>query len=237
MKKQFKFLWQLFMIAILLSIFHVTANSQNLPRINKAFPDFTLKDHNGQTKSLSDLKGKNVILVFPRGKVSDHWCQLCHYQYAELAKLEMEKNIRKKFNLEIIFILPLTMDEVTLWVEMFPSQMADIERWKNIPTEGLSAGNLVFINTIKEILPMDFSFDENNPAPLPFSVLADEDHKFSMDLKLFTTLWDGFYNEQNEATTFILDKDGIVRFKYKSQETFDRPPAEYLLSFIEKMMN
>ncbi|MFC2119101.1 peroxiredoxin family protein, partial [Bacteroidota bacterium] len=219
------------------SILHVTANSQNLPRLNKAFPDFTLKNHKGQTISLSDLKGKNVILVFPRGKVSDHWCQLCHYQYAELAKLEKEKNIREKYNLEVVFILPLTMDETILWANMFPSQMADIARWKSMPTNGPGGNPSPFLAAIKEILPMDFSFDENNPAPLPFSILADEDHKFSMGIKLFTTMWDGFYNEQNEATTFILDKDGIVRFKYKSQETFDRPSAEYLLNFIEKIMN
>jgi mycoredoxin-dependent peroxiredoxin len=41
-----------------------------MPRvaINTHAPDFTLKDFNGQSVSLSDFKGrKNVLLVFNRG--------------------------------------------------------------------------------------------------------------------------------------------------------------------------
>ena len=98
------------------------------------------------------------------------------------------------------------MDEVILWTEMFPSQMADIQRWKNTPVEQLNPGALQFINAIKDVLPINFEFNEENPATLPFPVLADKDHSFSTKLKLFSTAWDGFYNEQNEPIIFILDK-------------------------------
>ncbi len=228
---------QLIMIIVTLIAFQLTAHSQNLPRLNKAFPDFALMDHRGDSINLSDLEGKRVILIFPRGKVSDHWCQLCHYQYAELAKLELEEGICDKHNLEVLFVLPYKMDETIFWTEMFPSQMADIQRWKSIPDDQLSGDSKIFIDAIKEILPQDFQFDEDNPAPLPFSVLADEGHKLSMGIELYSTAWDGFYNEQNAATTFILDEEGIIRFKYFSQETFDRPSAMYLLSFVENMMD
>ncbi len=237
MKKTIRLMIQIASICILLFATSTIVQSQSLPRLNKQFPDFTFTDHNGEEIALSEMKGKKVILIFPRGKVGDHWCQLCHYQYAELAELEMNEKFRDKYNVEVIFILPYPMDEVRLWVDMFPSQMADIQGWKNIPDERLTARWIPFIEAIKEILPNDYVFDEDNPAPLPFSILSDADHSFSSDMKLFSTSWDGYYNEQNEPTTFILDEDGIVRFKYKSQETFDRPNSEYLIKYIDQMMD
>ena len=48
--------------------------------------------------------------------------------------------------------------------------------------------------------------------------------------------WDFSYVEQNIATVFILDNEGKVRFKYYSQSTADRPGAEYLLKFVERML-
>ena len=234
--KNFNYYLKWITIIVLIVTFSITIHGQNLPRVNRPFPDFTLESHKGETVSLSQLKGKNVLLIFPRGKVSDHWCQLCHYQYAELAKLEFEQGIRDKYNLEIIFILPYPMDEVILWTEMFPSQMADIQRWKNTPVEQLNPGALQFINAIKDVLPINFEFNEENPATLPFPVLADKDHSFSTKLKLFSTAWDGFYNEQNEPIIFILDKEGVIRFKYKSQETFDRLPTSYIVEVLDKML-
>ena len=66
-------------------------------------------------------------------------------------------------------------------------------------------------------------------------VLIDEGAKVSKGLGLFTTEWSGAKIEQNVPTVFLIDKKGIVRFKYISQNTFDRPQAEYLLKFLETM--
>ena len=93
-----------------------------------------------------------------------------------------------------------------------------------------------FVKTVQVAFPIDFTFDEDNPAPLPFPVLADEDHKLSLSIGLFTTFWDFNYFEQNEPTIFILDVDGNVRFKYKSQVTLDRPTAAYLMEYIKNVM-
>jgi peroxiredoxin len=35
--------------------------------INSPAPDFTLADHNGRSVRLSELRGRNVLLVFNRG--------------------------------------------------------------------------------------------------------------------------------------------------------------------------
>ena len=227
------------MLCLLTFLFATNAAiiSQDLPRLHKEFPDFTFTDHNGDDITLSDLRGKKVILIFPRGKVGDHWCQLCHYQYAELAKLQLDENFQEKYNTKVLFILPYPMDEVKLWVDMFPSQIADVQRWKSTPDEQLRGRWKIFVETIREILPQDFVFDDDNPAPLPFPILSDSEHELSSDIQLFVTSWDGYYNEQNESTTFILDEEGIVKFKYLSQETFDRPDAEYLVEYIDKMMD
>ncbi len=45
------------------------AKEQRMPRIslNQGAPDFSLADYNGQTVTLSDMRGKkNVLLVFNR---------------------------------------------------------------------------------------------------------------------------------------------------------------------------
>ena len=68
------------------------------------------------------LRGKNVLLIFPRGRVGDHWCQICHYQYAELAELEEAQHFRKKNNLEVLFALPYDSAPVQHWIAMFPTR-------------------------------------------------------------------------------------------------------------------
>ena len=224
-------------LVLLLLTGHSTVNSQTTPVLGQPFPDFTLTSHTEESITLSELQGKNVLLIFPRGKFRDGWCRACHYQYADLARLQAEQNILETYNLEILFVLPYPMEEVKHWITIFPSQMKIVERWKN-PTEEqrANAGYMEFVKTVQVAFPIDFTFDENNPAPLPFSVLADEDHKFSTRIGLFTTFWDRNYFEQNEPTIFILDENGNVRFKYKSQVTLDRPSADYLIAFIDRMM-
>ncbi|MFC2134603.1 peroxiredoxin family protein [Bacteroidota bacterium] len=224
-------------LVLLLFMGYSSIWGQTIPVLGQPFPDFTLTSFTGESITLSELQGKNVMLVFLRGKFRNGWCRACHYQYADLARLQAEQDILNKYNLEIIFVLPYTMEEVKHWTTIFPSQMGIIERWKN-PTEAQrsNTGFMEFYETVKVAFPIDFKFDEENPAPLPFHVLADEDHKFSTSIGLFTTLWDGVYFEQNQPTTFILDTDGNVNFKYKSQVTLDRVPADYLIEYIDKVM-
>jgi len=50
------------------------------------------------------------------------------------------------------------------------------------------------------------------------------------------TEWDGTNVLQNVPTVYIIDKDGILRFKYLSQSTIDRPSAEYILNYIESTL-
>lgn len=232
-----KYLFLGCLLFMLLFSGYASGQSQITPVLGQPFPDFTLTSHTGESITLSELRGKNVLLIFPRGKFRDGWCRACHYQYADLARLQSEQDILQKYNLVILFVLPYPMDEVKLWTTIFPSQMGIIERWKN-PSKAQQAnpGYMEFVKTVQVAFPIDFTFDEDNPAPLPFPVLADEDHKLSLSIGLFTTFWDFNYFEQNEPTIFILDVDGNVRFKYKSQVTLDRPTAAYLMEYIKNVM-
>jgi len=51
-------------------------------------------------------------------------------------------------------------------------------------------------------------------------------------LGLFTAEWGGSKIEQNVPTVYIIDEEGLLRFKYISQNTFDRPGPDYLLRIL-----
>jgi peroxiredoxin len=200
------------------------------------FPDFTLAAVQGGEVTLSALRGKNVLIVFPRGRVADHWCQICHYQYAELADLEKTLQFRKKYDLEVLFVLPYDKATVEHWVSILPGQMAVIEGWKNPGPEALNdPATASWMERSRLLFPKKFIFSQED-IPVPFPILIDGERKLSEGLQLFTLFWDRSYVEQNIATVFLLDKEGRVRFKYLSQNTVDRPSAAFLLRFIERML-
>jgi len=199
-------------------------------------PDFSLPAYQGGEVSISALKGKNVLLIFPRGLAGEnHWCHICNYQYEELAELEMQQGIRKMFNLEILFVLPYGKAMVDDWVAKFPDQFSDIAGWKNPPDQDeLDERGKQRLEMVKKLFPKNYSF-EKGKVPLPLPVLIDDGAKVSKGLGLFTTEWGGSKIEQNVPTIYIIDTKGVVRFKYISQNTFDRPSAEYLVNFLRMM--
>ena len=77
----------------------------------------------------------------------------------------------------------------------------------------------------------------NGPGATPFPILCDEDQAVSRRLGLFTLDWDHAKVEQNVPTVFIVDKLGVIRFKYMSQNTFDRPSARYLVQAIKRLVD
>jgi len=235
-----KFGFKQFLLLVLAVICQVLLTAQTAPlkpvNFGDAMPDFTLPSVQGADITLSALKGKNILLIFPRGRVGDHWCQICHYQYAELADLEKTQQIRKKYNLEILFVLPYDKATVEHWVNIFPKQMAVIEEWKNPTVEAQKdPATARWMETTRRLFPKKFAISKEN-IPVPFPILIDAERKLSEGLQLFTLFWDRSYVEQNIATVFLLDGQGQVRFKYFSQNTVDRPDAAFLLKFIERML-
>ena len=104
--------------------------------VERVMPDFSLSGLDGRVVALSQLKGRAVIIVFPRGKVAEadgsdpHWCQLCHYQYAELAELEKTTSFRAALKVDVLFVLPYGRDEAGQWASIIPKQVATVDRWR-----------------------------------------------------------------------------------------------------------
>ncbi len=69
--------------------------------------------------------------------------------------------------------------------------------------------------------------------PLPFPILIDADHQVSSGLGLFTTSWGGSEVAQNIPAVYLIDEQGILRFKYISQNNLDRPEYDYLLKILD----
>ena len=198
--------------------------------IERAMPEFSLPMLDGRILALSQFRGRAVVLVFPRGKVADadgsdpHWCQLCQYQYAELAELEKTTSFRSALNAEVLFVLPYGGNEVAEWTSIIPKQVATVDRWRQQ------------VKAWRDLLPRPVAFTEG-PGATPFPILCDADQAVSKGLGLFTLEWDRAKVEQNVPTVFVLDKTGVIRFKYTSQNTFDRPSAGYLVQVIQRLVD
>ena len=201
-------------------------------------PAFTLPTLQGTELSLEDYKGTRLLLIFPRGKVGDDWCQVCHYQYAELVDFDQRTDFRAQHNIEIVFVLPYSMDEVHEWSTLFPHQMQIIESWKN-PTDpaSLSEGQKRFSREVRELLPHQFSYVAGGEPPRPFPIVVDANRTLAKRMGLFTTEWEGSKADQMVPTVFLLDESAVVQFKYYSQSSLDRPHPTYLKAYLTKIMS
>ena len=197
--------------------------------LEQPVPDFTLPAFKGGTVTLSALKGKNVMVVFPRGLAGEgHWCTICNYAYADLLDVEKTDELRKKFDLEILYVFPYGKDLVQQWLDALPDQLDKIKGWKN-PAEADKQDEKVKarMEIARKGFPKDLSA-EKGKIPVPFPLLMDEDRKVTKGLGLFMTEWGGSKIDQLIPTVFVIDKEGILRFKYISQNTWDRPSWEYI---------
>jgi peroxiredoxin len=202
--------------------------------LGQAMPDFTLPALQGGEATLSKLKGKNVLIVFSRGYAAeDYWCTICNYKYAELVELEKARGIRKTFNTEILFVFPYDEGTVEAWVEALPGQLAKIKDTKD-PADpaSLDEAGKRRMERWRQLFPKDFAMTEGN-VPLPFPVLIDADRTVSKGLGLFATEWSGSKVDQNIPSVFIVDKNGVLKFKYVGQSTVDRPDYAYLFTILE----
>jgi peroxiredoxin len=205
--------------------------------VGQKISNFTLPTYQGQEFSMQSLRGKNVLFIVSRGKYADtKWCTICHYQYADWANLALTKNIREKYNLEIVFMLPYPKDSLINWEKAFPAEMAKVEKWKNPDhPESLTAKQKEWMEFARTTFPQTFDF-MSKKVPLPLPVLIDDKLEVSKGLDLSRTEWDKCKTLQNIPAVFIIDKEGVIRFKYISQNTVDRPTSDYILNFIEKML-
>ncbi len=202
--------------------------------VGEAFPDFSLPSLQGGRVSLSDLGGKNVLLVVPRVQYGERrWCTICNYGYAELAALDTTEQIRKAYEAEVVFVVPFGREVAQAWIEATPAELAKVKAWKNPPEpEKLDEKQRGRMERTRRMFPLDLSAEPGQVAQ-PFPILLDEDRSLTSRLGLFTTEWGGTKAEQAIPSVFVLDKAGRVQFKYVAQtSTWDRPTSRYLLHVL-----
>ncbi|MGA2587109.1 MAG: redoxin domain-containing protein [Candidatus Aminicenantales bacterium] len=204
--------------------------------IGRPMPDFALPTYQGGTFALSSLKGKNVMLIFPRGFAGEaRWCTIDNYKYAELVDLEKTSEIRKKYDVEIVLVFPYAADVVKKWVEDNPDQLQKIKEWKHPADPAkLDEQGKARMERWRTSYPKELSL-EKGKVPTPFPLLIDADRKVSKGLGLFATEWGGSKVDQCITSVFIVDKKGICQFKYIGQSTTDRPEYEVLFQTLERL--
>jgi peroxiredoxin len=226
---------------LVLLLFALTAQAQNgqvkTGIVGNKISDFTLQTYQGGEFSMQNMRGKNVLLIASRGKYADNsWCTICYYQYAEFADLELKEQIRKKYNLEIVFLLPYDKDTLIKWEKMFPIEIVKIEKWKYPENpDSLTARQKEWMEFSRANYPKKFDFT-GQKVPLPLPILIDNKQEVSKGLDLFRTEWGKSKTAQNIPALFLIDKNGIIRFKYISQNTTDRPTSAYVIEMIEKLL-
>jgi peroxiredoxin len=198
-------------------------------------PGFTLPVYGGGSFNLADYKGKNVMLMFPRGWVGNNWCSYCPYQYLELEQLEKKSGIMEKNNLQVVYVMPYSSEKIKDWMEKFPEALDVVEGIKN-PQNPPAPGTIQaeYAEWVRSAFPLEFDVKTDAPHTI-IPVLVDEDRTLSRQLKIFTGFWDGVTSEQNMASVLILDKKGILRFKYIGQMTEDRPSVDFLINFVKSL--
>jgi peroxiredoxin len=235
MKKRFRQSMVLVFSVLVVSVFVLMAQTEEIRpvTVEKPMPDFSLPVFQGGEITLSEIKGKNILLIFPRGHSREEaWCHICNYQYAELAELEAKLQIREKYNVEILFVLPYGKELVTEWIDKFYDQLQDLEKGKNPPDQDkLDERGKRRMEFYRRVFPKSFPYKEGK-VPLPFPILIDDGAVVSKGLGLFTSEWGGSKVDQNIPAVYVVDKNGILQFKYFSQNTFDRPGPDYLLRVL-----
>jgi len=206
--------------------------------VGQTMPDFTLPVYQGGDLTISSFRGKNVLLVFPRGFArEDYWCTICNYKYAELVDLEQKEQIRKKYNVEILYVLPYSKEVVKQWLESHSGQLEKIKKWKN-PSEPdkLDERGKSRMERSRKGFPKELSMKAGD-VPTPFPILIDEERKLTKGLGIFATEWGGGKVDQLIPSFYIIDKQGILQFKYIGQNTWDRPSYDYLMKVLEMINN
>ena len=106
----------------------------DLAILEEPLKDFSLPVYNGEEYQLSAEKGKNILLVFPRGYYDkDVWCDICAYEYLDLIDEFYNNKLAEKYNLDLVFILPYADTTIAKWLMDMPEVYESLEAGKHNP--------------------------------------------------------------------------------------------------------
>lgn len=222
------------MILLCFSVSYAQKKPLDLAIIDEPLKDFSLPIYNGGEFKLSDETGKNLLLIFPRGYYDkDIWCDICAYEYLDLVKEFYNKHRAEKYNLDLVFILPYDTTTIRKWLEDLPEVYSGLEAGKHLADTLTNEKSMIWVHFANKHYPKTFKVQKGE-TPQPYRILSDADHQLSERLDIFRTEWGGTNVDQNMPTFILLDTKGIVRFKYISQHTIDRPSSGYLFKIMDE---
>ena len=208
----------------------------DLAILGEPLKDFSLPVYNGGEFQLSAEKGKNILLVFPRGYYDkDVWCDICAYEYLDLVDEFYKNRLTEKYNLDLVIILPYDKNTIEKWLIDLPEVYASLEAGKHLADTLTNEKAMTWVRFANNHYPKTFTIKKGE-TPQPFKILMDEKHELSERLEIFRTEWWGTNVEQNLPTFILLDTDGKVVFKYISQHTIDRPTSGYLITIMDALI-
>lgn len=208
----------------------------DLAVIGESLKDFSLPVYSGGEFQLANEKGKNVLLVFPRGYYDkDVWCDICAYEYLDLVDEFYNKELARKYNLDVVFILPYDENTIEKWLTDMPEVYESLEAGKHNPDTLTNERTMTWVHFANKHYPKTFSIKKGE-TPQPFRILVDEKHELSERFEIFKTEWWGTKVDQNMPTFILLDTDAKVVFKYISQHTIDRSTSAYLMTIMDAMI-
>lgn len=220
-------------LAVILLVTSLSLTAQMQPALlNQPMNNFTLPTLDGKTVSLSDFKGKNVLVVFPRVFAAEgRWCSICNYQYAKL--MALARKAKEKYTLEFLYVISFSEKTIHNWIDALPDQMTYIEQMKTPKDDTEQSKRRA--DFAKNFFINKYEFTKGE-VPTPFPILIDSARTVSKSLGIFTTEWNGSKVEQDIPSVYLLDKNGILKFKYISQTTVDRPKNDYMLEVFDKFL-
>jgi len=225
------------LIFICLNInFYSQKKPLDLAIIGEELKEFSLPIYQGGEFQLSNERGKNVLLVFPRGYYDkDVWCDICAYEYLDLVDEFNNKKLDEKYDLDVVIILPYNKSTIDRWLMDIPEVYSSLEAGKHLADTTTNEKAKVWVHFANKHYPKTFNINKGE-TPQPFKILVDEKHEISERFEIFKTEWWGTTVDQNMPTFILLDKDGMVVFKYISQHTIDRPTLGYLMKIMDAVI-
>lgn len=225
------------LILLIVSSSYTQKKPLDLAILGEPLKEFSLPSFNGGEFKLSEEKGKNILLVFPRGYYDkDIWCDICAYEYFDLIDEFYNKHFAEKYNLDLIFILPYDTSTIREWLLDLPEVYAGLEAGKHLADTLTNEKAMTWVHFANKHYPKTFNIKAGETLQ-PYRILSDADHQLSERLDIFRTEWWGTKVDQNLPTLILLDTEGIVKFKYISQHTIDRPSSVYILKIMEKFIS
>ncbi len=141
--------------------------------------------------------------------------------------------LRKKYDIEILVVLPYDRHTVKAWLDALPAQVEKIRLAKNpTDTAKLNDQEKASMVNYRRLFPKDLTVKKGD-IPTPFPILVDAERKVSKGLGLFTTEWRGRKADQNIPAIYIVSKNGTLMFKYIAQRVIDYPSYDYLTSILD----